>query len=278
MTHAPATHIPEYVFDLDGGRACLDFANTLSATSGEHLNSYADLIAFAAQSDLLTPEDADWLRAEGRRDALTAEGVVVRARRLRASLYALFSALAAGKAAPERELDHLNSNLAASMSHARVLSDAERGHQAGQSPPAGAESSGYRWGFIGRNLDAPLWPIIRSAADLLTSRDELQRVRECTAEDCHWLFLDTTRNRSRQWCSMGACGNRQKARRHYQRIRDLQRSAASSAPVSQTLAPTSSSAQVGVPIVEGGGGVRRGRGRAGRRRAGPAGGASARAE
>src|SRR5712691_10717345 len=39
----------DYAFDLDAGRACLDFANTLSS-SGEHLTSYADLDAFAAQS------------------------------------------------------------------------------------------------------------------------------------------------------------------------------------------------------------------------------------
>src|SRR5687767_9227978 len=51
----------EYQFDLDGGVTCLDFANSLGGRSGEHLNSYADLIAFAAQSRLLTPEDAAWL-------------------------------------------------------------------------------------------------------------------------------------------------------------------------------------------------------------------------
>ncbi len=255
MTSPPLTS--DYVFDLDGGRACLDFANTLSPTSGEHLNSYADLIAFASQSALLTPEDAAWLRAEGARDPITADGVVVRAKRLRASIYAIFSALAAGKAAPEREVEHLNANLAASMSHARVMSAAELGRR-----ESGA-GSGYHWGFSGRNLDAPLWPIMRSAADLLTSADELQRVHECTADECQWLFLDTTRNRSRQWCSMGSCGNREKARRHYQRIRDLQRSA---------------SAAVASVEVEAGDGGRRGRSRAGRKQAAPAGDASARAE
>src|SRR5712692_11584132 len=49
------------VFDLDGGRACLDFANTLgsSASATDHLTNYADLVAFVAQSDLITPQDAD---------------------------------------------------------------------------------------------------------------------------------------------------------------------------------------------------------------------------
>ncbi len=55
-----------------------------------------------------------------------------------------------------------------------------------------------------------------SAADLLTTA-ELALVGECAGEGCSWLFLDTSRNRSRLWCSMEDCGNRAKARRHYAR-------------------------------------------------------------
>jgi len=193
----------DYAFDLDAGRACLDFANTLS-TSGEHLNSYADLVAFAAQSQLISPDDAACLRAEGERDRATAEGVLVRAKRLRESIRTIFSSLAAGRTPPEHDLVVLNLDLAASLSHARVV------------PAAGG---GYRWGWTGRNFDAPVWPISRSAADLLASDQERPLVRECGAGDCQWLFLDTSKNRSRQWCSMQSCGNREKARRHYQRVR-----------------------------------------------------------
>ncbi len=35
------------------------------------------------------------------------------------------------------------------------------------------------------------------------------------SESCGWLFLDTTKNRSRRWCSMAYCGNRVKALRFY---------------------------------------------------------------
>jgi len=51
----------------------------------------------------------------------------------------------------------------------------------------------------------------------LTS-EELDRVREC-ADDrgCGYLFMDTSRNRSRKWCDMRGCGNRAKAQRHYRR-------------------------------------------------------------
>jgi predicted RNA-binding Zn ribbon-like protein len=43
------------------------------------------------------------------------------------------------------------------------------------------------------------------------------RIRICA--NCRWLFLDESRNRSRVWCDMTVCGNRQKARRHYHRRR-----------------------------------------------------------
>jgi predicted RNA-binding Zn ribbon-like protein len=43
------------------------------------------------------------------------------------------------------------------------------------------------------------------------------RVRVCAADNCAWLFLDKSRNRTRQRCDMSVCGNRAKARRHYRR-------------------------------------------------------------
>ncbi len=200
----PQTHS---VFDLDGGRACLDFANTLgsSPSSADRLTNYADLVAFAVQSELITPQDADWLRVQGEQEPRVAAGVVTRAKRLRQAMRRIFSRLAAGQQLPEADLGVLNVDLAASLAHARVV-------------PTDA-GDGHRWGWSGRNLDAPLWPITRSAADLLTSDEERALVRECGADDCAWLFMDTTRNRSRQWCSMQSCGNREKARRHYQRVR-----------------------------------------------------------
>ena len=197
------------VFDLDGGRPCLDFANTLSATSGEHLFSNADLLAFADQSGLLTRDDLEWLRAEGERDPARAEAVLVRAHRLRAAIYAIFSAIAAGERARQDDLDLLNLELAGALRHAGVV------------PNGNDDERGYRWGWGAPDIDAPLWSICRSAAELLTSNEDNRRVRECGGEDCRWLFLDTSKNRSRQWCSMQSCGNRHKARRHYQRRRAL---------------------------------------------------------
>lgn len=51
----------------------------------------------------------------------------------------------------------------------------------------------------------------------LLEPDRLARIKICP--NCHWLYLDASRNRSRRWCDMTICGNRQKAKRHYERIR-----------------------------------------------------------
>lgn len=47
----------------------------------------------------------------------------------------------------------------------------------------------------------------------LVPADMHRRIRICP--NCAWLFLDRSRNRSRTWCDMAVCGNREKARRHY---------------------------------------------------------------
>jgi predicted RNA-binding Zn ribbon-like protein len=44
-----------------------------------------------------------------------------------------------------------------------------------------------------------------------------ERMKACKADDCRWAFLDTSKNRSRAWCSMDSCGNRAKVHAYRQR-------------------------------------------------------------
>jgi predicted RNA-binding Zn ribbon-like protein len=37
------------------------------------------------------------------------------------------------------------------------------------------------------------------------------RFKACRGEDCRWVFTDQSRNTSRRWCDMAACGNRAKS-------------------------------------------------------------------
>jgi hypothetical protein len=58
---------------------------------------------------------------------------------------------------------------------------------------------------------------LAAAAAKVAIEARIDRIKICPADDCRWAFYDTSRNRSRQWCSMEVCGNRAKARTHRQR-------------------------------------------------------------
>lgn len=57
----------------------------------------------------------------------------------------------------------------------------------------------------------------RSVLSLMAGPDR-QRLRICG--HCGWLFIDRSKNRSRIWCDMAVCGNRQKAAKHYRRKKE----------------------------------------------------------
>ncbi|MFD9890659.1 CGNR zinc finger domain-containing protein [Amycolatopsis sp. NPDC059027] len=43
------------------------------------------------------------------------------------------------------------------------------------------------------------------------------RLRPCANDECQLFLLDRSRANRARWCSMAVCGNREKARRHYER-------------------------------------------------------------
>jgi predicted RNA-binding Zn ribbon-like protein len=45
------------------------------------------------------------------------------------------------------------------------------------------------------------------------------RFKCCALESCGWAFFDSTRSRTKRWCSMRTCGSRHKARQYYKRQR-----------------------------------------------------------
>ena len=193
-------------FDFSGGELCLDFVNTLSGSRKhpkEGLRSYQDLLMWGTQAGILNDEDVRYLgriAAEHPRKAATA---LAEAIALRESLFRIVTAVIARTPPEDEDLAKLNAALPRALEHLRVAPSA----------------TGCEWEWTGEEgaLDRMLWPIARSAADLLVS-SEVQRVRRCAnSEECDWMFIDTTRNRSRRWCDMRSCGNRAKARRHYAR-------------------------------------------------------------
>jgi predicted RNA-binding Zn ribbon-like protein len=192
--------------ELAGGQLALDFTNTAGVHGAEPVNEwlrgYDDLVWWCLRAGAVDEPAAEALLAAARDDADGAEAVFRRALVLREALYRVFSPVCHGACPPAADLDALNAELASALPHLRVR-----------------ETDGaFVWAWEGEALDRVLWPVVRAAAELLTSGD-LARIGECEGDDCEWLYLDTSRNRSRRWCVMSDCGNRAKARRHYHRTR-----------------------------------------------------------
>lgn len=188
------------------GDVALDFANTCDHEAGvivaDWLRSYADLLDWVGRVGLLEAAQVEHLRRLAARQPAVAADVFQQALSLRAAIYAVVNAIAVQQPPATEALAYLNAVLAACQPYLQIEATGE----------------GFRWGWAGDAdaLDRPLWPLARAAADLLAS-PSLRLLRQCPAEDCGWLFLDTSRNHTRRWCDMDDCGNRAKARRHYRR-------------------------------------------------------------
>jgi len=195
----------ERVFELTGGRLCLDFVNTAGGSRDspkEYLTSYHDLVSWGRQAGVLSGPEAQHLTEAARRRPSDAAKALAEAVGLRETIFRIFAAVVAGDEPAPADLSALGAALSRAMVHLRVL------------PHAG----GYTWGWADdrEQLHRVIWPVVRSAAELLVS-GEARRVGRCASDDCDWLFMDTSHNHSRRWCDMRSCGNRAKARRHYAR-------------------------------------------------------------
>jgi predicted RNA-binding Zn ribbon-like protein len=198
-----------FTFELTGGALCLDFVNTLNhrnqaGREQELLPSYAHLLAWCRQARALPSPEAARLARLARMGSRRAAAALRLAIRLREALYRIFSAAAAGRLPADADLRLLNAMAAEALSRQWIV-HRDRGFV-------------WEWRQAGSDLRRPLWPVVRSAVELLTS-DERRGVRECASPTCSWLFLDHSRNHSRRWCDMKVCGNRAKARRFYRRAR-----------------------------------------------------------
>src|SRR5579859_471733 len=186
----------EYTFSQIGGRLCLDFTNTAGQHAGsdpdEHLNTYEDLVAWGRQLEVISPRTAKHLAVMAEQDSSRAEACLRRAVDLRESLYRVFSANARKEMPPAADLARVNRELKEALQRQKLVLDEGR----------------YRWTFEGGtgDLDPMLWPVARSAGDLLTIDEGLGRLRECASDTCGWLFIDTSKNHSRRWCDMADCG------------------------------------------------------------------------
>jgi predicted RNA-binding Zn ribbon-like protein len=194
-------------FDLSGGYLCLDFINTLDHRPSDHpkelLTSYNDLLHFAEDAGALDTTQVARLVERSYLAPKESQRALQKAIELREVIFQIFWAIVNKQSVPALALAQLNGYVQYAGQHSRLIQKGSR-FELGFDEPDG--------------LDVILWPIARSAANLITST-QLPYVRACSMKTCQWLFLDISKNHRRRWCNMKVCGNRAKVRRFYAKSR-----------------------------------------------------------
>jgi predicted RNA-binding Zn ribbon-like protein len=185
-------HPDGQAFTFDAGALCLE----LSCASGgegfrarfEQLHQPADLARWASRGRL----------GDAAAGATVTEAELRTVKRLREAVWALAWAAATGDRPDERDVATINEIAATAPPVPAIGPD---GTAVWREPVTGAQLAAA----FARDAVATL------------SAPARHRVRMCGADDCHLIYLDTSRPGNRRWCSMERCGNRAKVRAHRQK-------------------------------------------------------------
>lgn len=193
-------------FSFVGGHRCLDFVNTEVRWQGEQLDllpTAEQFIAWLAAANLLTSDAAEQAR---QRWGQPEEGdTILRwVRVFRQQLRMMLDQIVVGEAVAPEIVAEINRWLAFQGGRLQLTQTTHGFRQQWQTVP-----------IIPEHM---LVPIAVLAADLLAEHD-LTLIKRCNNPQCIRYFYDTTKNRSRRWCSMDTCGNRMKVAAYYRRKR-----------------------------------------------------------
>ncbi|MGA3235360.1 MAG: CGNR zinc finger domain-containing protein [Bryobacteraceae bacterium] len=209
--------MPVTTWKLIGGRLCLDFVDTVGgrvrtgerrgrdyadAVGRDKLPLYSDLLSWAESAGALTHRESLQFGRRAASDPQAAASVLARAAQLRAALYRIFKSVVERWAPEPAGMRILQRELSAARDRERLA--------------YAAGAFVWTWDGRARALDCMLWPVARSAAELLAS-NSLAMVRQCAGDECGWMFLDSSRNHKRRWCDVKDCGNRAKVKRFRRR-------------------------------------------------------------
>jgi predicted RNA-binding Zn ribbon-like protein len=189
---------------LVGGNLALEFVNSQAGPHDSRpdidtLEEYRDLLDWSRQVGSITDGQAEGLAITAREHPGAASTVFRKSVRVRSYLWEIFSSLARHQQPDAAPLDLLRDDLTIAIRHGRLTRVGEA----------------FSWDWAGcTELSAPVWPIVHSAIELAQS-STLTRVKQCSS--CRFLFVDTSKNGSRRWCSMEDCGKTLKMSRYVAR-------------------------------------------------------------
>jgi len=191
-----------------GGELCLDFINTVHHYDQnpllDELANFDHLLAWALKVHLVDEATHNAFRNTAWEKPIVTAHKLAQIKQIRHHIYRVFVALDHHRMPDSDALDSLLSVWKTATARARFTPGLTGGHWTYPQDPA--------------NLVSLIHPVVSNALRLLESPD-LPQIRLCEAHDCSWLFMDRSKNGSRRWCQMEVCGNREKAKRYYDKIR-----------------------------------------------------------
>ncbi len=165
------------------------------------LREFANTVDVSEGSDLLSDVSGltRWLRDQGLlgRGTPATDADLQLAVRLRDGLRERMTANGDGSNAGSKPLDQATAQIPLRLSFAGDVPRLVPGGTAGQ---------------------AALGQVLVAVAEAVADQT-WQRLKICRADDCQWAYFDASKNRSKTWCAMGACGNREKTRNYRARRR-----------------------------------------------------------
>ena len=144
-----------------------------------------------------TPERlVDWFQANGLAVPECTSAQLELAQELRESIHAAATAAATGEALPASAVQVINDCASRGRASATLTSDGER-----------------HWRLDSASVEDALCVIAADAIGVIAG-DRDGRLALCSSPTCRAVFLDTSQSRTRRWCDMNTCGNRQKKERY----------------------------------------------------------------
>ncbi|MGW0181305.1 CGNR zinc finger domain-containing protein [Nocardia sp. NPDC003345] len=138
----------------------------------------------------------DWLAVNGLVVESCTATQLERARELRESIHAAATAAAIGDALPASAVRSINECSVRSRAAAVLAPEGYRRWDLGSAP----------------RVEDALGVVASDAVDII-SGDRDGRLALCASPTCRAAFFDTSRSRTRRWCDMNTCGNREKKAR-----------------------------------------------------------------
>ena len=187
---------------LFGGHPALDFVNTVDSRGErwgpDFLESYSDLVTWARRLDVVSEEEQAALLSRAAKSPADAQTELTHGKELREALHRIFLSESNGVPVVTQDLALLTAFAQRAQSRRALRQEAGEivwHNEAAEDVEAITERVGWL------------------AAELLTSKGERRPVRVCEGPNCGWLFLDTSRNGHRRWCSDKSCGSHARVRK-----------------------------------------------------------------